>query len=195
MNESFPQQIERLEHEPTLPSPEHHKEIAEHAAETSKVNHDPAINLTEARKEVAELAQVESSTEAFKALEEAKNEPEVPTAHQVGDHLQDVTLARGLKRIRQNLSAPERNLSKFVHLPVVRAVSDAAAGTVSRPSGLLGGGLVALLGTSIYLYLAKHIGFSYNYALFLALFAGGFVFGLILELAVYVSLSSRRVHD
>jgi len=45
---------------------------------------------------------------------------------------------------------------------------------------LLGGGILALLGTSSYLYLAKHIGFTYNYSVFLILFFGGFILGLSL---------------
>jgi hypothetical protein len=78
----------------------------------------------------------------------------------------------------------ERGLSKLIHQPAVRAVSEVGAKTVSRPSGLLGGGLLAFLGSSTYLFMTKYIGFRYNYLVFLLLFVGGFVLGLVLELLV-----------
>jgi hypothetical protein len=87
-------------------------------------------------------------------------------------------------------------LSRVVHQPVVRAVSEAAGKTVSRPSGMLGGGLVAFIGSLGYLYLTKHIGFEYNFTVFLVLFAGGFVLGVVLELVVWLLLKNRRqIHD
>jgi hypothetical protein len=73
--------------------------------------------------------------------------------------------------------------------------SEAAGRTVSRPSGLLGGGLVAFLGTTGYLYLARHIGFTYNYLVFLLLLAGGFILGVSLELLVHLATGSRRDSD
>ena len=86
-------------------------------------------------------------------------------------------------------------MSRVIHQPVVRVTSEAIGKTVSRPSGLLGGGLVALMGTSIYLYLANHLGFKYNYGVFLCLFVVGFGLGLVLELAVYLATASRRKAD
>jgi hypothetical protein len=82
-------------------------------------------------------------------------------------------------------------LSKVIHQPVVRAVSEVAAKTISRPSGLLGGGIVAFLGSAGYLYFTKYIGLPYNYFIFTLLFLGGFVVGLSLELIVW-SLTSYR---
>jgi hypothetical protein len=64
-------------------------------------------------------------------------------------------------------------------------VSGATGQTLARPSGLLGGGICALLGSLIYLYLAKHIGFNYNYLLFVLFFGGGFIIGLVIELGAY----------
>lgn len=58
-------------------------------------------------------------------------------------------------------------MSKVIHQPVVRNVSEAAGKTVSRPSGLLGGSLMAFIGTSAYFYLAANQGFKYIIMLFL----------------------------
>jgi hypothetical protein len=97
-----------------------------------------------------------------------------------------------ISRARRSLSSPSRSFSKLIHQPAIRAVSESAAGTVSRPSGLLGGGLVAFLGSSAYLYWAKHIGIRYNYFIWLLFFVGGFAVGLLLEFVVWVATRSRR---
>ncbi len=95
------------------------------------------------------------------------------------------TLSHELKQIQRKLKTTDRSLSKVIHQPVVRAISETSGKTVARPSGLLGGGLVAFLGTSVYLFMARHIGLDYNYSVFLVLFFGGFAIGLGLELGVW----------
>jgi hypothetical protein len=106
-----------------------------------------------------------------------------------------LTAQRELHRLQRRLPAPQRVLSKVIHQPGVGAVSDAVGKTVSRPSGLLGGGLVAFLGSGSYLFLAKHVGFQYNYFVSTLLFVIGFGIGLGLELAVWVATKSRRESD
>ena len=100
--------------------------------------------------------------------------------------------ARELSRVQRQLPSGDRTLSHFIHQPVVRAVSEAAAGTISRPSGLLGGGIVAFIGSAAYVYFTRHVGVPYNYVVFSLLFVGGFVFGLVLELLVWTLTASRR---
>lgn len=141
-------------------------------------------------------ASAESTTSEKQRLEQLERpdklteEPAHPAL--INRELKSITLQRELQAIRRKLPAPERVLSRVIHQPIVRVISEAAGKTVSRPSGLLGGGLVALLGTTSYLYFAKHMGFKYNYFVFLALFAGGFVVGLVLELVVWTATRSRR---
>jgi hypothetical protein len=110
----------------------------------------------------------------------------------VNQELKDITLRRELKQLRRKLPASERILSKVIHQPVVTKVSESASKSITRPSGLLGGGIVAFLGTSGYLYLAKHIGFTYNYFLFVILFVVGFLVGLFIEFVVWVIAAKYR---
>lgn len=91
---------------------------------------------------------------------------------------------QGLKSVQRQESKPARALSKVIHQPAVQATSEIAAKTVTRPSGLLGGGIAAFVGGSIYLYLAYHIGFVYQPTVFLALLLVGFTVGLVIELVV-----------
>ena len=182
-----------------LQTPEHHQNRHETAAEVlpvriEKPRHeiDPAKKLHKAR-EAADLnANKHNPIEELRAAEKASR----PTAKpRIDRELRTRTLNRELLHIQRTLPATQRSFSKLIHQPVVRAVSEATSQTVSRPSGLLGGGLVAFLGTSGYLYLAKHLGLRYNYLIFLLLFIAGFAFGLVLELAVHRSTASRRTSD
>ena len=190
MSESTP----KHEHHEALPSPEQHELLtALSTPEKSPQHHpeaDPHQLVAEARQDIAETAG--SSRSVLEHLEAAEAEAPASTPASISRELKRTTLNRELKAIRRKLPARERALSRVVHQPVVRAVSETASKTVSRPSGLLGGGLVAFIGSSGYLYLAKHLGFSYNYFVFLVLFAGGFVVGLILELLVYTLMRPRQ---
>lgn len=174
----------------TPPKAEHLLPTAEQAEPLRANEVDPSIQAAIARQEIARTAEkANSPIDRLKAAE-AADKPAQPL--NVNRELKAITLNRELRAIQRKLPAPQRALSKLVHQPAVRAISEAASKTVSRPSGLLGGGIVAFLGTSGYLYLAKSSGSRYNYLVFLALFAGGFLIGLGLELAVHAATSSHR---
>jgi len=186
MSEKLPL-MERREAAPTA---ERQESLKAHAPEKpQKAEKDPALAAREAREAVSETVQATNPLEKLRGAESAP-QMGMPANH-VNRELKQITLRRELQHIRRKLPAPQRALSHIVHQPVVRAVSEAAGKTVSRPSGLLGGGLVALLGTSSYLWLAHHQGFRYNYAVFLFLFAAGFLIGLVLELAVWAATRKR----
>ncbi len=179
---------QRVEALPALPAPEQ-------AEKLRPGEKDPRLALHEARETVAETVRVETGPNPLEALAAAEKASDPATPRQINRELKQITLRRELQSIRRQLSAPQRTLSRVIHQPAVRVVSEAAGNTVSRPSGLLGGGLVAFFGTSGYLYLAKHIGFTYNYFVFFLLLVGGFAVGLALEFMVYLATASRRRHD
>lgn len=143
---------------------------------------DPALKVEQARKSLEDIEAVENPIQKLEKAEQAADSAQ-PTF--VNRELKQESLKRELKEIRRRLPAADRGLSKVIHQPVIRNVSEFSAKSLSRPSGLLGGGLMAFIGTSGYLYLAKHIGFTYNYVVFFILFIGGFVLGLALELVVW----------
>lgn len=191
MSEYFPN------HHEALPAPAEQAEkllpTAEQAEPLRQGEVDPQKLAAEARQTIERSAHEENPLERVEANEKASHAP-APTY--INRELKMITLRRELQHIRRKLPAPQRALSRVIHQPVIRAVSEASAKTVSRPSGLLGGGLVAFIGTSAYLWLARHNGLEYNYSVFLALFVGGFFFGLFLEYAVYLAtLRHRQAHD
>lgn len=178
----------KLKDEKLLPTAAQAEKLRPGEADPEK---SKAETAAEARIDIVETAQ--ESRAVVEALREA-SEQTSPVNHpmQINRELKSITLKRELNQVQRELPAHRRALSKVVHQPAVRVISESAGKTISRPSGLLGGGLVAFLGTSSYLFLAKHLGFEYNSFVFLVLFAGGFVFGLILELLVHMATAKHR---
>lgn len=186
--------LSRPEKQEVLPrSPERKsRPTAEQAEALRSGEEDPLKKLQKARNEVKRAGAEQTTAIEREHLNAAEKPSQPPINSYVDQELKAITLRRELNLIRRKLPAPQRALSKVIHQPAVRAVSEGAGRTVSRPSGLLGGGITALLGTSAYLYLANHIGFRYNYGVFLVLFAGGFLLGLIIELAVKLARGKHR---
>lgn len=176
-------------HENAILDPERELPAPEQAEPLRKGEKDPAKQLEQARTDIERSASHKNPVEQLEAAEKAQESP-APT--HLNRELKSITLRRELQQIRRKESAPQRAISRIIHQPAIRIASEAAGKTISRPSGLLGGGLVALLGTSGYLYYAKHFGFQYNYFVFTALFIGGFAVGLVLELLVWLVTSPRR---
>jgi len=184
------------EHHEALPLPEKHELLTahtKHEKQEKRAEQDPHQLASEARKHIMESS---TSQEVLRQHLTEEDTPDEQAPRTISQELKRITLQRELQAIRRKLPRSERGFSKLVHQPVVRAVSEVTSKTVSRPSGMLGGGIVAFLGSLGYLYLAKHVGFKYNYFVFLVLFVAGFVIGVALEFIVYVALSSRRrAHD
>jgi len=96
-----------------------------------------------------------------------------------------------LSQARKQLSPSERTFSSVIHSPTIEKASDIGAKTVARPSGILTGGIVAFVGSSVLFYMSKHYGYRYNPFVFIALLVIGFVAGLLLEL-VFTSMLKRQ---
>lgn len=173
-------------------APKHHEHFTAPKEAEHEAHHHKAHPEHEPRHEKKELAPVEQLAEAAK--EEAVAGKELPI-HEKASHeespllvtreLKQMSWDRTMVRVRKQLSAPNRVLSKVIHQPAVNAVSEVGAKTVARPSGLLFGGICAFVGSSFFLYFAKHYGFRYNYLMFALFFVGGFFLGLVLELVTW----------
>ncbi len=175
--------------EPQLHGNEHLKG-AENSAEQQEKLQKLMDEAREARNEHAESAEtlrhtVEQEAVTGKELQGKISEKEKPH-HSEDQYITKARKKAAYKKLLQHeqkkLSKPERSFSKVIHQPIVEKVSDIGAKTVARPSGILAGGICALVGTSFVFYMAKHYGFRYNFFIFFALLIIGFVVGLFLEL-------------
>lgn len=136
---------------------------------------------------------VEAARETIQAQQEQDTPPLELPVDGSPDGDQPIYIDRAMKRIglenemkliRTKLSTGQKLLSRTVHQTTVRRVSDAAAHTITRPAGLLGGGVLAFCGSLIYLLFSKYIGFRYNYLLFIFLFILGYALTTAFELLI-----------
>ena len=175
---------EKLVDEKQLEKLEHAKKLE---AEKAR-QHQSEKNLAEIRK----LAQAEAAERETVLAHDKLKDDEPDTSLGSQQAMKEDAYKHTLQKTRRHLTKTERRFSKVAHNAAVEAVSAAAAQTVARPSGLLGGGICAFLGSLIVLYYAKHYGFHYNYGLVLILFVGGFAVGMLLELLVWALYSRRK---
>lgn len=144
------------------------------------------------REQAASKAEVLDADKAHARVEKALKHQEKPLRHKAENHagkphallhssFKDHTFRQTLVRTRKKLSRGDRAFSKFVHKPLIENTSELAGATVARPSGLLVGGLFSLVSSLSVLYICRHYGYEYNYAVGMASFAGGFALGLLLE--------------
>lgn len=108
--------------------------------------------------------------------------PEGSQPQYIDRAMKAVSLKNELEAIRQRLPKGERVLSKVVHQPLVRKTSEVSAKTIARPLGLLGGGIFAFCGSTLYLLFAKYVGLRYNFSLFVIFFIIGYIVFLLAEL-------------
>jgi len=165
-----------------------HLEKLREKAEAEGEKHGSGEHLEHIKSAVE--AQAISGKEMSPAESTADN---APTTGYVNRELKDMAFKRSLNTARRHMNAPAKVMSKVIHNPVVEKVSEVAGETVARPSGLLGGGIFALIGTSILLWVTKHYGYTYNYLVFFILFIAGFAIGMTVELVfrAFVRRSKR----
>ena len=108
----------------------------------------------------------------------------------VNKQLKEMAYSRAMTRVRKHLSLPSRMLSRTVHSKALERPSEIIGNTVARPSGVLGGALIATIGSSVLLWLTKHFGYTYNYLAVILLFVMGLVLGVTVE-AIWKLLKRR----
>lgn len=180
------------------PSPEHgekqHKSPErQHHTERSE-KHKDHLERTEKHKPLHELQQ--SAKEQAVSVEHTsvgeKRQDTSATVFGMQREVKAQAYKQTIKKVQSHLNPAEKALSKFVHQPTIESVSEVSAKTIARPAGILGGGIVAALGSGAVLYISKHSGFEYNFFVFIVLFVGGFALGMLAELLLRLVLRKRN---
>jgi hypothetical protein len=159
-------------------SPEKHREALEKQAEQAQTASQEAL------KEATTTAEY-----ASRASEQHSQSQQKDTL--VNPELHKMARGRVLTSVRKKLPVLDRTFSKITHQPVVDKVSDVSSEYIARPYPILFGGITALIGCSILLYFARRDGFNVPPILFAALFTGGFVIGLAIEMFVRMFRRNR----
>lgn len=169
-------------------SPEHHvsdREKREHQntkVETAIKSNEKADDSLEVIRASIEKQATKSKSEQYKDISDDAEQG--PSSVRIDRNLKQKAYKKEINRIQTHLPKAQRSFSKFIHLPAIESASEVGSKTVARPSGLLGGGLVALVGSGALLIISRHYGFSYNFFVFLVLLVGGFFVGLLIEMLV-----------
>jgi hypothetical protein len=180
----------RHEHEKAHESSKEQNEKLKETIEAGKqAKHEAKDSLDEIRSSIEK----EAAKAADKKQEQASNESKDkgPGRVVIDRNVKKKAYKKELHRIQTHLPKSQRTFSKFIHNNAVETVSEVGGKTVARPSGLLGGGIVAFLGTLGMVLVSRHYGFTYNFFVFVALLVGGFFLGLILELVIRGVLKAR----
>lgn len=187
MSEKAPQPSHK-EHAPSPESSGKDKERLEHL----KHKAEQAEKAERGRHNIEQLKE--------HAKEAAKSHKETQPHHEKESHESVIGTQRDIKtkaykdtmrKARSHLKPTQRTFSKIIHQPVVDAVSEFSAKTVARPSAILGGGIMALIGSGFFLFMAKYYGFGYNFFVYIAFLAVGFVLGLLVELLFHRRNSTK----
>lgn len=176
---------------------EHHKDTKEHlhkveAGRAEKAGEHSDIEkrheTEHARHEVHEQA-ISGAEYEQPASEQVQHQPVYDKAAK--EHSFNTTM----HHVRQNLSKPEKQLSKFIHQPAVEKTSEVLGKTVARPSGIAGATIAAFIGLLSIYSVAKFAGFQLSGSEMPLLLIIGFVIGLFVEWAYKAmrSLVSSRI--
>lgn len=177
---------------------EHNSEAVKESVE-AKRNLERIHELAEQEKgrshDVERLhAQAKEQSVSAKETSTADKEPK-PSTSGVHKELKAASYKQTLRHVQTKLKGSDKTLSRVVHQPAVEKLSNVGAKTIARPSGVLGGGFIALLGSSALLYMSKHYGFEYNFTVFFLLFIVGFMAGVILEGLIRLIRRKRGVYS
>lgn len=160
--------LETIEQNNSLKTHENDRQVKESEQNNS---------LLEARRTIEHLA-----LPSEKSGSEAKKDNQKTTEHYITKKIKDEHYRQTLRRIQTHLTPKQKRFSSIIHNPKVEKISEIGAKTIARPSGLLGGGAISLIGSLVVIVIAKTIGFSVPNSIFAALFVVGFLAGLLVEL-------------
>ena len=141
----------------------------------------------------------DSMTQAREIIKEEteKDNPNIaipeqnPKNNYIDQNLQNIQTKQLFNNIRHYLPILDKQLSKVIHQPVIEEVSDKTSKTIARSSGVLGGSILAFVGSLSYLIFVKYVGITYNYTWVFIFFIIGFIVGLAIELLIRTLISKN----
>ena len=173
-----------------LPQHETHSPSFE-ATEIKHPKHEASPKSHEAKtKSPAEVTELRSnaeresrsSSEVIAQIQEHEDKKKEATPTYTNKGLKDKAFNDIMRSTRRQLNPAERALSTVIHNPTINAISEGAAKTVGRPSGIIGGSLASLLVSAFFVTIAKRNGFPVPLSIFLVLFVGGYIAGVLVEM-------------
>lgn len=148
------------------------KEKLSNARESTPINKENLQSVIE---------QQAQTSESYKKQAEANNHDTNPHKHYLTHKIKTAVFHQTMNDVRSHLSPTEQRFSKIIHNDTIESLSNLGGKTVARPSGILGGATILVIGSFIVLFFAKRYGFEVPLSLFGALYIFGFIFMIIVE--------------
>ena len=126
-------------------------------------------------REVAEKEAISGKETAPDGSEKKSAKEPVHRSHK------QMTYKATMRRVEGKLPGDQRQFSKVINNDKVDKVSNIASKTVARPSGLLGGGVVAFLALLIVTFYASRYGWEVSGSEFVIFVLVGWAVGLVVE--------------
>ncbi len=98
-----------------------------------------------------------------------------------------------MQDIQYNLSPTDKTISHIIHQPIIDQSSEVLNKTIFRSSGVLGGSILAFIGSLAYIIFVIYTGITYNFELFFIFLIAGFILGLVSEM-IYKLLKNIAKH-
>ncbi len=136
-----------------------------------------------------ELKPIDARAEVAKALEQApkpaqgesRKAPQTTQEHTISGTQKQMAYRKIMTDVQKEMPSSSRVFSKIIHNTVVEDTSEVVDRTVARPTSILFGSFSAFVVMSGVYLLAKHNGFRLSGSEFIALFAAGWLFGLLVD--------------
>lgn len=177
MSERLSNESKELHHKPHVESTSYHE------AEQQNKEHEERKKSLESLESIRKKVEQQATTRESAKIEKNTDEPSA-TPRLITKHIKMERYKSTLSHVRRSLSPAQRIMSKLIHQPTIETISEVGAKTVARPSGLLGGSLVALMGSLSVIIVAKRIGFEVPNSIFWVLFLTGFLAGIVIEVFI-----------
>ena len=177
------ERITHHEHEQSAEnSAEHAKksqELLNHAKHEAHKSEKESSHIEDLRSQIEKHAKTKDEQES----QRKDSEPEVANTYWFSQEYRTVAYKQLLSKTRTHLSRPQKAVSRLIHQPTIEKYSEIGSKTVARPSGVLSGSILSFI-TSLAVYLvSKRNGYDMTYTIFIISFIGGFIAGVVIELA------------
>lgn len=171
-------------------SPESEQELQEQRTHAEAQNNtEPNIYAEKIERIRSAIEQEAQSPEAVIDMPKDNVEPH-SNHHYITKKIKATQYKQTIKELQSSLTPGQKRFSTIIHRPIIERASEIGAQTIARPTGIIGGALVALIGSAVIMYIARHIGFEVPQTIFIVLFVTGFLGGVITE--ALIRLLKRR---
>ena len=190
MAERLSQQPERkLDHEELAKERHKHQERLREDIERRAERDGSKERLEDVRQEVEKAAaEREKSRQEKQAASPAERRKEKPIRNR---KTLDASFNTRMKEVRQDMSAPKRAFSKFIHNKTVEKTSETVGSTIARPNAILSGAVAAFLLTAGLYFWARHVGYPLSGFETIGAFIIGWLIGIIFDFTKIMMTGKR----